>query len=653
MKRFFDPRNKSFSRLTALFGVLLFFVFGVFFAGHGVFAADGDLASVGEAAGLAQTSLPILIARIIRAVIGVLGILVVIRFVYAGYLYMISKGDGKKIEEAKKIMIQTVIGLVIVFSSYSIASFILSRLLAAVNGPGTIVSIAKKYVEPLAGSLGAGIIESHYPVRNASGISRNTKIFVTFKEPIKADTIIDGFKAGCTYVVSDPQTNALCSTNLKANAVSIFETAKGEATKLAPDKVKVMVSEDFKTFVFKSVVDLGNAEKDTSYTVALKPSIQKENGGAAFVGVNSAGYGWNFSVSTGIDLTPPKIISIIPSVSPLFPPGGTVAKELDRNISVEITFNEPMDPIASTGTYKAGDATKNFQRISVTDGSLGPDGKAVFVDGTYDMSNAYKTVGFTTTSWCGKDPCGGDIYCLPGNKQITVNAKAASVDKDAPPQGVLVGVNYDGLVDASGNSLDGNNDGDACQSAPNTGKCQDKPKVDEYSWKFSTNNSVNTTVPKIESLLPDMNSGDVDVSKDLTLTFNTLLKASTVNSTNVSVWPDPFYAMWFSVAKSDVGPVDAPGAAPTKSVVSIGHPTFISASECGVASGTGNCNYWPVVTHEVKSAYQICMFPSMQSSGKCTGADATKPYCCNGEPSDIVCQTDGVKKQILPMVPAK
>ena len=628
MKRFADLTKKIPARAATFFGVLLFVVIGSFLIPHGVFAADA-LESVGQGAGLPETSLPILIARIIRAVLGVLGIVTVLLVVYAGFIYMGAKGDSAKVDKAKKIITNAVIGLIIIFSSYSIASYILGKLLDAAFGPGTIVSVAKKYTEPLAGSLGAGILESHFPVRNASDVPRHTKIFVTFKEPIKPETIIEGYTTPCSYVVANPQTTPLCKTNLKINnqgskatAVAIFETAKGETKQLKSDEVVVTVSEDFKTFVFKPVVYLGNAQTNSSFTVALKPSIQKADGGAAFTGANSAGYGWNFTVSTNVDLTPPTVVSVIPSVPS--PVSGQAVPEFARNISVEVTFDEAVDPIATTGTYLAGGgADKGFQRITVSDGGAAP------INGTYDISNGYKTVSFTTTDKCGKDPCGGDIYCLPGGKLMTVTAKAASIDATNPPQGVLTGVNYDGVVDAAGNSLDGNDDGTACGSVSDSIACSGTQKNDDYAWSFKTTNVVNDTVPKIELLKPDILEGNIDVSADVTVSFNTLLKASTISAKNISLIPDPFYQMWYTVSKTDL-PNALPTDVPEKSVVHISHPPFVANAE-------GGSSYWPSVSQDVKSAYQICMFPAAatatSSAKNCNGADLTKPYCCNGEPS--------------------
>jgi len=611
---------------------------------HIAFAAEADaLQALADSSGLAQTSLPILIAKIIRAVLGVLGIILVVLVVTAGFKYMTAGGDPKKVEDAKKILKNAVIGLVIILSSYSIASWILGKLLTAANGPGSIISIAKKYSEPLAGSLGAGIIEAYYPMRNATDVPRNTKIFVTFKEEMKPESIIDGYVSPCTYQVADPQTTPLCKTNLKKDAVSIFETAKGESSQLASDKVVVTVSDDKKTFVFKPVAYIGSPTKDTSYTVALKPKIQKADGSDAFKGAYAAGEAWSFVVSTNIDLTPPKIVSVIPSPISLLPVGQK-AGLFDRNISVEITFNEPMDPLATSGVFEAnGGINKNFKHIVVSDGTKDANGLYIPVtNGSYQLSNGYKTVSFITTDACGTDPCGGTIFCLPGGKDLTVVARAASIDAANVPQGILTGVSYDGLVDATGNSLDGNGDSKACGSATDKVECDGTALTDDYVWSFSTSNTTNLESPKIVTITPDIGQGSISPSDPLYIMFDGLLSASSINSTNVSLVADPYYSLWYSIKKEDVP--EAPQQA-KRSVIKIDHPEFISNAD-------GGSRYYPILSEGIKSAYQICMYPAIgksESSAACAGTNPKTPYCCNGSPSDVACKNSSGD----PLVPVK
>ncbi|MEK7452341.1 MAG: hypothetical protein AAB664_03300, partial [Patescibacteria group bacterium] len=197
--------------------MLCLFVFGIFFLSHPALAEVTDsksLEQVGSSSGLPQVSIGILIARIIRVILGVLGIVMVIFILYGGFLYFLSGGDGEKVKKAKKVITSTIIGLVIVLTSYSLASFILNKLLGALLGPGTVTSTVKKFGEPFSGSLGAGIIESHYPTRDSVGIPRNTKIFVTFKEDMDPTTILTDYDNGVGL--------------LNVKGVKIFRTNEGE-----------------------------------------------------------------------------------------------------------------------------------------------------------------------------------------------------------------------------------------------------------------------------------------------------------------------------------------------------------------------------------------------------------------------------------------
>ena len=93
---------------------------------------------------------------------------------------------------------------------------------------------------------------------------------------------------------------------------------------------------DNKTFRFKPVQYLGNSSEYIWYSVALGTGIRKQNGDVAFPGViGNIGYDWSFEVGTYIDLTPPRIQSIIPR------PGETTP----RNIVIQINFNEAVSQL--------------------------------------------------------------------------------------------------------------------------------------------------------------------------------------------------------------------------------------------------------------------------------------------------------------------
>jgi hypothetical protein len=75
--------------------------------------------------------LPTVIGNVINVILSILGILMVTLFIRAGFLYMTAGGDTGKVDTAKKIMWQTVIGLVICLISYMITSFVVRFLTEA------------------------------------------------------------------------------------------------------------------------------------------------------------------------------------------------------------------------------------------------------------------------------------------------------------------------------------------------------------------------------------------------------------------------------------------------------------------------------------------------------------------------------------------
>ncbi|MBI4592060.1 hypothetical protein HY733_01275 [Candidatus Uhrbacteria bacterium] len=569
-------------------------------------AQETAFEQLGTASTLPTDSIGIIIARIIRVALSVIGIIFTCLILYAGYLYLLSHGEPGPVKKAKDIFRQSIIGLLIILSAYSITTFILNALLEA-TFTGTSQAVADAYAEPLSGSLGGGILDDHYPERDATDIPRNTRIFVSFREAMDLDSIISGY---------DENT---ASTNLDTGAVLIYPTAEGSGSALASDEVEVTFDEAAEVFVFNPIDYLGSEEEDTNYTVVLTTQIRTSDGSTAFSGVYASGYSWTFEVSTEVDLTPPYLTSVVPQQSAQEP----------RNVTIELNFNEAMDPVASTGSYITDDDLF-FTNIEVFDESLEN------VEGTFEISNAYRTLTFTAIDACGEDPCGDTIYCLPTNQEIFVTAKAATLDEDEIPQAESVGVTFDGLVDAAANSLDGDHDGDACGSSLDTVVCtdgddadSDADENDNYEWDFTTTDEIEDTVPQIvtDGLDPTIEEDEISTSDDVEVTFNTYLMSSTVDTNAVSLWPDPYYEFWFAIRKEN-------DETNQRTIVHIEHPNLVSTAD-------GGWNYWPVLSQEIKSAYQICMYPAIGPGSNCTeGRNDDYPYCCNGIASDEACQTD-------------
>lgn len=109
--------------------------------------ASGDPCKVGSATYCGNYEVNDFIALAIKIsvwILGVVGSLSLVMFIYGGFMFLISAGSAESVTKGKNIIIAAVVGLVIVFSSYLIIKFVLSSM--GLNWNGTI-SIPKATVQ--------------------------------------------------------------------------------------------------------------------------------------------------------------------------------------------------------------------------------------------------------------------------------------------------------------------------------------------------------------------------------------------------------------------------------------------------------------------------------------------------------------------------
>lgn len=73
---------------------------------------------------LGTSSVAEIIARLISIITGVSGSIALLVFVYGGIQWLIAGGEPGKIEAGRKAMVWAVVGLIIIFGSYAILSFL-------------------------------------------------------------------------------------------------------------------------------------------------------------------------------------------------------------------------------------------------------------------------------------------------------------------------------------------------------------------------------------------------------------------------------------------------------------------------------------------------------------------------------------------------
>jgi hypothetical protein len=92
-----------------------------------------NLGAVGSTAGYSSSgkTLPEMVGSIIQQVLLLLGIILVIIIVYAGFKWMTAGGNSYPGRDAKTMILNAVIGLVIMLAAYAITSYVLVQLTIA------------------------------------------------------------------------------------------------------------------------------------------------------------------------------------------------------------------------------------------------------------------------------------------------------------------------------------------------------------------------------------------------------------------------------------------------------------------------------------------------------------------------------------------
>lgn len=79
--------------------------------------------------GTPQTSVREIIVMVINAVLGLLGVIFLALIIYAGFLWMMAGGNDEQVGKAKKLLTNSIIGVVIIVAAYAISYFVLTALL--------------------------------------------------------------------------------------------------------------------------------------------------------------------------------------------------------------------------------------------------------------------------------------------------------------------------------------------------------------------------------------------------------------------------------------------------------------------------------------------------------------------------------------------
>ncbi|OGM01240.1 hypothetical protein A2480_01770 [Candidatus Uhrbacteria bacterium RIFOXYC2_FULL_47_19] len=492
-------RNASRTSVLVAFILLILFLPEVVSAQMTTSDVGLDFAT---ATGLATTDIRVFVGRVINAFFALLGFIVVLLYIYAGYLWMTARGDAAKVDQAKKVITNTTIGLIIMIMAYSITAFIIQALTGHSIVPGAGGGDRGREWGEMphggpTGELGNGIIEYHYPEVGQIDVPRNTNISITFKRPLVLSTVFRNYDDAETYDIADdtvdggavPEVLQLNTDNFKIIAVTElggmdgsspderFDTRYPDEGALVdpPPTVRITaVAAAFdplegQTITISPALPIGSPTTDVVYRVALRggdngikvwsPSDTESadpDQQNAFTSMNAdGGYFWPFTTGTMLDLTPPHITSVVPI--PVIDPSRP-ADVVPRNQLLQIYFNEAVDPTTVSGIIGEGGGFTNIEVkarcLPDTDCDFSDGESFISISGKIYIGNRYRTAEFVPSEPCEgitENSCGNQVFCLPRNVEIRVRALAATLSSEPPKAS-----RPDGVLDMVGNSFDGN-----------------------------------------------------------------------------------------------------------------------------------------------------------------------------------------------------
>lgn len=133
-----SPTRETRRAYTVAIGIctVVLLVFAVFAATEPSLAAgDFGLKAAAPSSLDSQSSVAVIIGRIVSAALGLVGTVFLLLMLYAGVMWMTARGNADRAEKAKDTITRAVIGLIIIAASYAITSFVITRLTTDSTSP--------------------------------------------------------------------------------------------------------------------------------------------------------------------------------------------------------------------------------------------------------------------------------------------------------------------------------------------------------------------------------------------------------------------------------------------------------------------------------------------------------------------------------------
>lgn len=358
-------------------GVLLVAGAGFAFARS---AAAVDFFDPSGTLGLVNVDLIVLVVNILQWVLGLMGLVAVSFIIYGGIVWMTSGGNEEKIERAKRIIVNAVIGLVLVLLSWAIVFFVSGTLNNLSNGSNGNISC------PTCGGPGLPGLEfrvSNITTSCRKGVYREdvaqcSNIQVTFNHLLDITTVKNAVTTGTMKLES-------CGT--QADGSSLSNCGKPDLVFGVPNVYDDddllpasggdgvwLSSNNTATFYHPNGLLPGGddaASLEQYYRLRLPRDLKddgglnlsecKDNFGVPIPGckVDATEISWIFWVGLFVDTEPPAIARSYPifdATDPTYPD-----RSVNRSPIIWAEFDEPVD-----GNWLTNDTT--VELYACTDG---------------------------------------------------------------------------------------------------------------------------------------------------------------------------------------------------------------------------------------------------------------------------------------------
>lgn len=411
---------------------------GGLLAAHGVSAATLNTgieqgSAFQSALGLGSGDIRVIIGNIIRAGLGLLGVLAVCIIVYAGFLWMTAAGNEERVEKARRTLINAVIGLVIILSSLIITTFVINKLVAATGGGGGTTSSSS--------SGGSG-----------SGLTSTSKQFV-----------VSSITPSGTQTIKNLTVRLLFNRNVDTTTVddNIVVTLSGDTT---PIDGTLSTSGSHVTFTPTALCSGSTTEhcfsESTAYTVTVKSGLKSSDGLVISCGGVYHACTESFTSGTLIDVT-------APTVSMSYPADG-------ESISVDSSVT-----LQAATTDDAGVSMVTFDGNAAELGSVQPDGDTPT---SYLAELPWDTTGVVPLTPMKINATANDVNDHSTTSDtITVIPRATHCFDDTTNDdetGLNCGGNDCGACGGSSCTTDSDCSSGVCSSA---GLCVDEPEITDIS----------------------------------------------------------------------------------------------------------------------------------------------------------------------------